>query len=180
MDEATHCVFLDERPHPLKRSVCSCTCTWRRQPTELQHSRSIAGAATSRNRIRSPSYYVSLRQARPRATSENGVRSLSYLRPACHRHSAHFPIMFAYDRRVLDVLSRTSDIIEWVKTMLPAVNQGVSDLILRRGPHHTCHWDSNEYSLYHPSFPRYSAALSARTNHRSVDSRYQTPRTYTN
>jgi hypothetical protein len=46
---------------------------------------------------------------------------------------AHAPLMLAHDRRVLDVpleerlQSRTSELLAWVKTMLPVINQSVRD-----------------------------------------------------
>jgi hypothetical protein len=46
---------------------------------------------------------------------------------------AHAPIMLAHDRRVLDVpletrlQSRTSDLLAWVKTIQPVINQSVRD-----------------------------------------------------
>jgi hypothetical protein len=46
---------------------------------------------------------------------------------------AHDPLMLAHDRRILDVpleerlQSRSSELLAWVKTMLPVINQSARD-----------------------------------------------------
>jgi hypothetical protein len=72
---------------------------------------------------------------------------------------AHAPLMLAHDRRVLDVpleerlQSRTSELLAWVKTMLPVINRSVHDA---RAQLQTGHHDIRSY---------FSQATVATTDH---------------
>jgi hypothetical protein len=63
---------------------------------------------------------------------------------------AHAPLMLAHDRRVLDVpleerlLTRTSALLAWVTTMLPAIRQSVRDAC-------TQYWSSRYTQSFLPS-----------------------------
>jgi hypothetical protein len=101
--------------------------------------------------------------ARSRQAAQQGVE-MAY---------AHAPLMLAHDRRVLEVpleerlQSRTSELLAWVKSMLPVINRSVRDA---RAQLQTGHQDARaQLQTGHPDIRSYfSQATVATTNQRAA------------